>query len=121
MMIVGVLLLIGGTIFVAYNQFISKENIPVDDNEMTGIKDVINNKYYVDEAYEKAVTKPLNYVSSFAEKFLNNQFIDGIVNSMGNSLRSFGNLLREVQSGNIGNYLVSMVLAMIAILIFSLI
>jgi NADH-quinone oxidoreductase subunit L len=121
MMIAGVLLLIGGAIFAAYNQFISKENIPIQDNEMTGIKDVIYNKYYVDEAYEKIVTKPLNQLSSLFEKFLNNLFIDGIVNSSGSLTRSFGNLLREVQSGNIGNYLVSMVLAMIAILIFSLI
>jgi NADH-quinone oxidoreductase subunit L len=121
MMIGGVLGLIAAIILVAYNKFVSKNNIPVADSQIDGFQNLVYNKYFVDEAYDKAITRPLQKLSSFTHTTLNNSVIDGIVNGLGNFTRGFGNSLREVQSGNLGNYLVTMVLAIIAILISSLI
>jgi NADH-quinone oxidoreductase subunit L len=121
MMIGGVLTLIFGAFYAAYNSFISKESVPLADNEMEGFKNVVYNKYFVDEAYEKIVTNPLDKISGTTESVINNKLLDGAVNGSGFFVRGFGNMFKEIQSGNLGNYLVSMVLAMIAILIFSLI
>jgi NADH-quinone oxidoreductase subunit L len=120
MMIGGTTLMIALTILFAYSKFVSKASIPEADSEMSGIKKLIYNKYYVDEAYNKIFTQPLDKLSAFTQKYVDGTFIDGIVNGTGNSVRSLGNNLREVQSGNLGSYLLAMVLAMVAILFVSL-
>jgi NADH-quinone oxidoreductase subunit L len=104
----------------AYNKFVTKATVPVSDNQMSGLKKTMYNKYYVDEAYEKYLTHPLDKLASFTEKYLDRSVIDGFVNGIGHSLRSLGNNFRMVQSGNVGSYLLAMVLAMIVILFVSL-
>jgi NADH-quinone oxidoreductase subunit L len=119
-MIGGTTLAIVLTIVFAYNKFVTKATVPVSDNQMSGLKKTMYNKYYVDEAYEKYLTHPLDKLASFTEKYLDRSVIDGFVNGIGHSLRSLGNNFRMVQSGNVGSYLLAMVLAMIVILFVSL-
>jgi NADH-quinone oxidoreductase subunit L len=121
MMIGGVLVLIAAVILTAHNKFVSKSNVPVEDAQIEGFQNLVYNKYFIDEAYDKVITRPLQKLSSFTHATLNNSIIDGLVNGLGKITRGFGGSLREVQSGNLGNYLVTMVLAIIAILISSLI
>jgi NADH-quinone oxidoreductase subunit L len=108
------------TIFFAYNKFVTKGVLPKVDKDLVGVENLIYNKYYVDEAYEKVITNPLDSLSNFSHKFLNNGFIDRMVNGIGEALRYFGNSFREVQSGNLGSYLLTMVMAIIAILVVSM-
>ncbi len=120
MMIGGTTLAILLTILFAHNKFVSKGNVPEADDQITGLKNVVYNKYYVDEIYNKIITQPLDKLGSFSQKNIDGSFIDGIVNGVGSSIRSFGNNFRTVQSGNLGSYLLAMVLAMIVILFVSL-
>jgi NADH-quinone oxidoreductase subunit L len=121
MMIGGTTIAIAAAIFTAYNSFVSKKNIPVADEAMQGLPKVIYNKYYVDEAYEKSITQPLDKLSAATEMYVDKEFIDkGFVNGTGSFIRSLGNSFRQLQTGNVGNYLLAMVLAMIVILVVSL-
>lgn len=120
LMIAGTTVAIILTIFYAFNRFVSKAVVPEADADMSGFKNVVYNKYYVDETYDKLVTKPLDKLADITQKYIDSSFLDGIVNGVGNSVRSFGNNFRTIQSGNLGSYLLVMVLAMVVILFVSL-
>ncbi len=67
---------------------------------------LVSNKYYVDEFYSAAVVKPLEGISRFVlwrgvdEGLINNS----LVNGLGRTVRGWGSLLRQLQSGSIRNY-----------------
>ncbi|HRD37119.1 MAG TPA: NADH-quinone oxidoreductase subunit L, partial [Bacteroidia bacterium] len=82
---------------------------------------LIYNKYYVDEFYDAVIRKPLDLISTAFYKFLDLQVIDGLVNGVGSMVKGTGNVVRLLQSGNIGFYIVSMVLGVILILLFTFI
>lgn len=108
-------------IFIAYRKFVSNNSIPAGDNTMEGIQKVVYHKYYVDEAYATLVTKPLDKFATFIQKYFDSNIVDGVVDGIGNGTRSMGNKLREMQTGNLGNYLLIMVLAMVVILVVNFI
>ena len=120
MMIGGTTLAIACAIFAAYYTYVTKKNVPVEDGDIKGVQKIIYNKYYVDEAYDKVITQPLDKASSLTENYVDGRFIDGIVDGVGKIIRLFGNSFRMVQTGNLGNYLLAMVIAMILILVVTL-
>jgi NADH-quinone oxidoreductase subunit L len=76
------------------------------------------NKFYVDELYDKIIVKPIVNSSTIIYKWIDKAFIDGTVNGLGQITYSFGSLLRNVQSGNVGLYVIVMVGGIAAILFF---
>ena len=79
------------------------------------------NKFYVDELYDKIIVKPIVNSSTIIYKWIDKAFIDGTVNGLGQITYSFGSLLRNVQSGNVGLYVIVMVGGIAAILFFVII
>ncbi|NWG01005.1 MAG: NADH-quinone oxidoreductase subunit L, partial [Thermoanaerobaculaceae bacterium] len=65
---------------------------------------LVANKYYVDEAYNATVVKPLAAVSRFSWKGLDTVAIDGTINAMAFFTEITGDMLRFIQTGNVRNY-----------------
>jgi NADH-quinone oxidoreductase subunit L len=79
---------------------------------------LIYHKYYVDEIYDALIRKPLDFLASLFHKFFDLQVIDGLVNASGSIVKFFGSTVRLAQTGNIGFYLMSMVLGIVCIVLF---
>jgi NADH-quinone oxidoreductase subunit L len=116
LMIVSVALLVI-VILLTRNAYVKKGNLPAEDNaEISPLQKVIYNKYYVDEIYEAAITKPLNWLSGIFNRFIESQLIDGIVNGVGTAVKWSSNGIRYLQTGHIGFYLFAMVLSIVLML-----
>ncbi len=112
----------GVVIYFAHAMFITNGVLPMESEEkMKPWQKLIYNKYYVDEFYDAVIRKPLDLISIAFYKFLDLQVIDGIVNGVGSVVKGTGNVVRLLQNGNIGFYIVSMVLGIILILLFTFI
>ncbi len=106
----------GISIFLAYSRYVANNEVPSgDEKEMSWLEKLVFNKYYVDEAYDAAIVKPLNWISRKSEIFIEKQLIDGTVEGSANFTLHLGGLLRQLQTGHIGFYLIAMVLAVVAI------
>ena len=113
----GVLVLILVMIVLASKKF-SKENI--DTAAPSGFSAVLSNKWYVDEIYEAIVVKPINWISSFLSRVVDNRLIDGLVNGVGKGVQFSARQLRLLQSGQVGSYILIMMIAIILFFIFQL-
>ncbi|MEI9946153.1 MAG: NADH-quinone oxidoreductase subunit L [Chitinophagaceae bacterium] len=78
---------------------------------------VLENKWYVDELYEKIIIKPLDKLGAFFNSFFEKSIIDGIVNGVGRLLNYSSRQLRLLQSGQVGSYVLLMVLGMLIIFV----
>ncbi len=109
-------------VFVTRNIYVIRKNVPEGDSKIhPGIPKLLANKYYVDEAYDLLVTKPIDKLSSLMYRFFETGFVDAIVNGSGKALSGFSNLLRYTQSGYIGGYIISMVVGIILIIVITLV
>jgi len=88
---------------------------------LAALHEVLENKYYVDEGYDRAFVQG----SIFGGKgltFFDKQILDGgLVNGAGAVMKSAGRILRHLQSGNVQRYAtyitLGVVLAMIAVMV----
>ncbi len=85
--------------------------------EATGFSKVLENKWYVDEIYEKAIVNPLSRVGVFLKSVFDKTVVDGIVNGVGRAVQYGGRQLRLLQSGQVGNYVLLMVISMLIIFV----
>jgi NADH-quinone oxidoreductase subunit L len=81
----------------------------------TGLGKVLENKWYVDEAYNAAVVKPVNSFGGFLKNVVEKSGIDGIVNGAGRFVQYSARQLRLLQSGQVGSYLLFMVLSIVVL------
>jgi NADH-quinone oxidoreductase subunit L len=95
---------------IAYVKF--KKYEPTDA-ENTGIAKVLENKWYVDELYNAIIVNPLNALAGFFKNIVEKSGIDGLVNGVGRLIGYGSRQLRLLQSGQVGNYILIMVLAMV--------
>lgn len=109
MMGVSTALIIGVIVF-AVTKF--KKAADVND-EHTGIAKVLENKWYVDELYDTIIVKPLHLLSVFFKNILEKNIIDGVVNGVGKLVGYGSRQLRLLQSGQVGNYILVMVMVMV--------
>ena len=108
-------------ILMVRNYYVSKKNVPEAENEKLGtLTTVVYHKYYIDEIYAAVITKPLDKISAFSYKWIENGIIDGAVNSTGKIVNAISSTLRLVQTGNIGFYIFSMIIGIIALLALNL-
>lgn len=109
------------SIYVAYIRYVKTKTIPAPESTpLKPLHKLIYNKYYIDEVYDFLITKPLNGISQFFGKILDKQVIDGGVNLTGSAFTESSGLLKYIQTGNIGFYLLAMVIGIIAILGYGL-
>lgn len=83
------------------------------EEEVGGFGRVLQNKWYVDELYNSVVVKPLNKLGAVSNTYLEKRGIDGIVNGVGRLVNYGGRQMRWLQSGQVGNYVLLMVVSML--------
>jgi len=83
----------------------------------SGLRTVLLNKYYVDEAYDAAIVQPIKITSEqVLWKVVDANGIDGAVNGAAESVGGLGQLLRRLQTGSVRAYAASLLLG--AVLVF---
>jgi NADH-quinone oxidoreductase subunit L len=91
----------------------------LEDSEIRGgWHKLLLNKYWVDELYDSAIRKPLDAISHFTARWTEPKVVDGAVDGAGNLARNMGSQLRKLQNGRMYIYIASMVIALIAMLIW---
>ncbi|MFN4146320.1 MAG: NADH-quinone oxidoreductase subunit L [Runella sp.] len=112
---IGVVLLAIGF---AYRIFIAQKSVPLPDQKVTGIARVLQNKYYVDEAYEAIFVNPMRKLSDILYSF-GEFLIDLVVNGVGSLVKWLANRARLLQTGETGSYIFVMVLGILVILVWN--
>jgi len=73
----------------------------------------LENKWYVDEFYNAIVVKPLNGLGAVINKYVERGTIDGLVNGVGRLVNYGSRQMRWIQSGQVGAYVLLMVVSMV--------
>ena len=85
--------------------------------EETGLGKVLENKWYVDELYDAVIVKPLDALAGFFKNVIEKSGIDGTVNGIGKLVNYSSRQLRLLQNGQVGGYILIMVLSMIVVIL----
>jgi NADH-quinone oxidoreductase subunit L len=85
--------------------------------EATGLAKVLENKWYVDELYDTIIVKPLHWLGGVFKNIFDKEIIDGLVNGAGKAVNYGSRQLRLLQSGQVGSYVLLMVICMVIIFI----
>lgn len=104
---------------VAWKIYSGGKNVPVADDQETGLGKVVANKYYIDEIYNAVFVQPISKLSEIGYSIVDRTFVDGIVNWSGKAALLVGGQVRKIQSGYIGFYLLLMVLGMVAMFLYA--
>ena len=83
----------------------------------SALSSFLENKWFVDELYEKLISKPLLLLSAMMSRFVEIRMIDGFVNGVGRLVQFGGRQLRWLQSGQVGTYVLLMTIGMLILLI----
>jgi NADH-quinone oxidoreductase subunit L len=87
--------------------------------EPAGFGKVLANKWYVDEFYNALIVRPLDLLAQFLE-FFDKNIVDGIVNGVGRLVKYGSRQLRLLQSGQVGGYVLLMVLGILILFLVEL-
>lgn len=85
------------------------------EESFTGLGKVLENKWYVDELYDKVIVQPLHRLGGFLRSTMDNAVIDGLVNGVGKLVNYGSRQFRLLQSGQVANYVLLMVVSMVLI------
>lgn len=81
--------------------------------EPAGLGKLLANKWYVDELYDTIIVKPLLFLGDVLKNVIEKSGIDKAVNGVGKGVHYFSRQFRLLQSGNVGNYVLMMVIAIV--------
>jgi NADH-quinone oxidoreductase subunit L len=89
-------------------------------SSLTGFHKILENKYYVDELYQKIVIVPVKHISQFSSMILDKLVVDGAVNGIGREVKRLSSGLKTLQTGDLQSYAIMMIfgLLMVVFLIF---
>jgi NADH-quinone oxidoreductase subunit L len=87
--------------------------------DASGFGKVLANKWYVDQFYNAVVVKPLDLLGKFFV-FFDRNVIDWIVNGIGRLVQYGSRQIRLLQSGQVGGYVLLMVVGMIVLFLVEL-
>ncbi len=105
---------------IAYSKYISKNHVPVpDEAERSPLAKWSYNKFYIDELYDLLIRRPLDALSGFFYNIVDSKVIDGIVNGLGWTTNEASKGLRLIQTGNVGFYILMMVVGIISMLLYT--
>ncbi len=108
-------------ILFARHKYVTQKQLPVADNELSGINKVISNKFYVDEWYDKLIVKPIMVMSDLFLVLIDKLIIDLVVNATAWIVSTTGKTVRLIQNGNTGFYVFAMVIGMMVLFLIRLI
>ncbi|MEY3538620.1 MAG: hypothetical protein RL188_37 [Bacteroidota bacterium] len=94
---------------------IGKYSKQADGEPQTALGKFLYNKWLVDELYEKAIVQPLHRFAGFLKEVIEKNVIDGLVNGTGRLVQYGARQTRLMQSGQVGYYILFMVLSMVAL------
>lgn len=103
-------LLIFGMIFWAVKKYSGYKTTNVEE---TGFSKVLANKWYVDELYQKIIINPLSGLGNLFNSSVEKGGIDKAVNGIGKGVHYLSRQFRLMQSGNVANYVLMMVVAVV--------
>lgn len=79
-----------------------------------GFGAVLANKWYVDEIYNAIIVRPMNWLAKKLNTWVERDFIDWMVNGIGKLTNYTSRQVRLLQSGQVGSYVLLMVLGILA-------
>lgn len=85
--------------------------------ESSGFGKILENKWYVDELSQKFILTPLDRFAEFLKSVFEKNILDGVVNGVGKAVQYGGRQLRLLQSGQVGNYVLLMVISIVVFFI----
>ncbi len=88
--------------------------------EATGIGKWMANKWYVDEIYDALIVRPINALADFFNRIVEKKGIDGLVNGTGRLVQYGSRQLRYLQSGQVGGYVLLMVIGIVILFVVQL-
>ncbi len=94
---------------------IGKYSKQADGEPQTALGKFLYNKWLVDELYEKAIVHPLHRFAGFLKEVIEKNVIDGLVNGTGKLVQYGARQTRLMQSGQVGYYILFMVLSMVVL------
>lgn len=90
------------------------------EGENKGFKRVLENKWYVDELYDSIIVKPVQSLAKYFNNVLERKGIDGFVNGIGKAVNYGSRQVRLIQTGQVGTYILLMVLGILILFIVQL-
>ena len=88
--------------------------------EPQGFGKLIANKFYVDELYDRMIVMPYRALGNFMHDVFDKKGVDGIVNGIGRGVNYGSRQMRLLQSGQVGSYLLLMVIGMLVLFIIQM-
>ena len=85
-----------------------------------GFYQVLKQKYYIDEIYDKIIVTPLRVLSGFLYSIFDVKIIDGIVNGAGKFFINLSVDWRRIQTGVVQDYAIVSIAGIVAIIIAAL-
>lgn len=113
----GVVVLIVLSIFAAKTMF-AKEGLTEEKSSAFG--KLLENKWYVDVLYDKIIVQPIQHIAAFCSKTIDAKIIDATVNGVGKLIQFSSRQMRLLQSGQVGSYVLIMVVSVILFFIFQM-
>jgi NADH-quinone oxidoreductase subunit L len=106
MLIAASIIATGAGAFLAYLLYVLRPELPGRISAAaSALYSILTNKYYVDEIYDAILVHPIVVTSrEFLWKFVDVLVIDGLVNGIGQSVRSLADGLRHMQTGYVRTY-----------------
>ena len=101
----------------AWNRFSKYQRT---EKEETGLGKVLENKWYVDELYDSIIVKPVMSIAKYFNNVVEKKGIDGFVNGIGKAVNYSSRQIRLLQSGQVGAYVLMMVLGILILFIVQL-
>jgi NADH-quinone oxidoreductase subunit L len=83
------------------------------EEQPTSFGKVLENKWYIDELYDSIIVRPVNKLGVIANRYFERSGIDALVNGVGRLVNYGGRQLRWLQSGQVANYVLLMVISML--------
>jgi len=113
---ISALVAVGGT-YTAYRFYVQRPQIPLTlAREYKWLYTMLCNKYYVDEFYMAVLVNPLRSLAGWLARFLDTVVIDGAVNGLARLVGLSGEEGRQLQTGYVATYALSMLIGVVIVL-----
>jgi len=108
----------------AWTRFSKYQKTPLAEGQAevpeSGLGKILANKWYVDELYDAIIVKPVQWIATYLNGVFEKKGIDGFVNGVGKAVNYGSRQIRLLQSGQVGLYVLMMVLGILIFFIVQL-
>jgi NADH-quinone oxidoreductase subunit L len=110
-----------GIVGLSLGMILFKEKFHLSDYfpALSPIRLVLENKYYIDELYQRVIIKPLEAFSRFCKDIMDRFVIDGFINNLGRGAKEFSGMIRQMQTGDIRRLALFMIFGLFAFVLWA--